>query len=68
MYRERSKPVTVTRGLPHYVIGKDYQRLLRLAREYDHMHSWHDCGSRRLIAMQCSKLHYRVYRQLCIYA
>jgi len=66
-YHERPQPRTVTRGLPHYVIGSDYQRLLRIVRVYDHMHRWHSYESRRMIESQCESLHYRVYKDTCYY-
>ena len=66
-YHERTRPRTVTRCLPQYVIGKQYQRLLRLVREYDHMMDWHGYESRRLIEAQCERLHYRVYGETCSY-
>lgn len=66
-YHERQRPHTVTRGLPHYVIGRDYQRLIRLVRVYDHMHKHHSYESRRMIETQCESLHYRVYREVCYY-
>jgi len=58
----RTRPRTVTRGLPHYVIGKDYQRLRRLVREYDHALSWHASRSRCMLAAQCGQLYQRIYR------
>ena len=64
-YYERTRPRTVTRGLPHYVLGKQYRRLLRLVREYDHMMDWHGYESRRLIEAQCEQLHYRVSGETC---
>jgi hypothetical protein len=66
-YHERKRPRTVTRGLPNYVIGKQYRRLLCLVREYDHMTRWHGYESRRLIEAQCERLHYRVYGETCYY-
>lgn len=66
-YHERQRPFTVTRGLPHYVIGSSYIRLVRLVREYDHMGRWHSYNSRRLIEQQCETLHRRVYGTICYY-
>lgn len=60
-------PRTVTRDLPHYVIGTEYKRLVRLAREHDHMYERHSFASRQMIREQCGKLHYRVYKQHCYY-
>lgn len=65
-YHERTRPRTVTRGLP-YIIGKDYTRLLRLVRIYDHMQRWHSYESRRLIESQCEQLHVKVYKSFCYY-
>ena len=66
-YHERTRPLTVTRGLPNYVIGRDYQRLVRLVREYQHMHKWHSYESRRMIETMCERLHYRIYHEVCYY-
>ncbi len=66
-YHSRQRPRTATRGLPNYVIGRDYQRLLRLVRLYDHMHRWMGYESRRLIESQCESLHRRVYGETCYY-
>ncbi len=65
-YHERKRPRTVTRGLP-YIIHKDYRRLLRLVRIYDHMDRWHSYESRRLVEYQCEQLHYKVYKSFCYY-
>jgi ATP-dependent protease Clp ATPase subunit len=66
-YHLRQRPRTVTRGLPHYVIGQDYRRLLALVRMYDHMQRWRGYDARRLIEYQCERLHRRVYGETCYY-
>lgn len=61
-YHERSRPGTVTRGLPHFVIGRDYQRLVRLAREVDHsVPALKGRASRDMIFEQYLKLYRKVY-------
>lgn len=64
--QRRARPHTVTRGLP-IAKGKDYQRLKRLVREYQHMQQWHGYQSRRLIESQCESLHQRVYGEFVYY-
>lgn len=66
-YHQRLRPRTVTRGLPYYQIGKDYRRLVRLVRIYDHMHSFRSYESRRLIERQCESLHFKVYKSFAYY-
>jgi hypothetical protein len=59
-YQERGLPRTVTRDLPHYVIGKDYQRLVRLARLVDHQ--WHRGQAFGMLVRQYERLYTRLYR------
>jgi hypothetical protein len=62
-YHERKRPYTVTRGLPHYVIGKDYQRLIRLARHVDHsIPAYYSRVSRDMIFQQYLSLFRKVYK------
>lgn len=57
----RPTPYTVHRNLPNYVIGNDYQHLLKLVREYEHMHHRHSFRTRRMIEAQCNSLYLKVY-------
>ena len=58
----RQRPQTVTRGLPHYVIGADYQRLVRLTREVDHSVPWlKGEASRNMIFRQYRSLFHKIY-------
>ena len=66
MWKMRPRPRTKTRDLP-YVIGRDYQRLVRLVRIFDHEYQWHSFESRRLIERQCESLHLRIYKEPCYY-
>lgn len=66
-YHARPRPHTVTRGLPHYVIGANYGRLVRLVRIFNHMQRWHSYESRRMIESQCEQLHRRVYGETVYY-
>ena len=61
-HHERPRPLTVTRGLPHYVIGKDYRRLLRLTRYVDHsIPAYYSRASREMIFEQYQRLFRKVY-------
>jgi len=62
--RMRERPVTVTRNLPHYVIGKDYQRLVRLTRYVDHSTpAYYSRVSREMIFKQYQSLYNKVFRK-----
>src|SRR4051812_16452171 len=66
-YHERNRPLTVTRGLP-YVIGKDYQRLIRLARYVDHnIPAYHSHVRSRMIFQQYMSLYNKVYKLTRLY-
>ncbi len=67
-YQPRLRPYTVTRGLPHDVIGKDSQRFQRLVRAYDHRWCWRGGTSQPMIERQCERLHARVSREVCSYS
>ena len=56
------------RGYLPYVIGKDYQRLVRLTRKWIYMECRHMHGpSLAMLSGQCEDLYYKIYRSICCY-